>query len=218
MTEKEIFEVIKYFKEIYTTINFTDTIYFVDMNFYYIGDLHYILHGELFKENENAFTNWVKEGGKFFLRMDHVSRVKECLKKNILSLDITKDTFSLKYKNKDGNEEEFLCKKIDGGDSFFEKIIEKTTKIRSLLIYKGDLPFNYFDDKEILELYLKDNKIVEERTTDKLIEIPVKRIISILKSNVHSIRFSDCLDSGKRYTEITGNNKYVRLRQIFATI
>jgi len=218
MTKKEIFEVVKYFKNIYTTINFAEVVYFIDTSFYYLGEQHYILHGELFTKENNAFLEWLKKGGKLFMYMTQVRLLTECLKKNIISLDITDDSFSLKFKDKNDNPREFLCERLKEGDTFFDKVVDKTKMIRSKLSFKRDLPSNYFDGKELLEVYLKNGDIVDDRTSDKLIEIPVKRILSILKSNIHSIRFSNRLDNGRRYIEITGNNKFVRLHQIFATI
>jgi len=183
MTEKEIFEVIKYFKNIYTSINNGSYILFTNNRFVYQNTQYSLLYGQLDHTETNPFKEWSKNK-TFLVQIEDINILRSCLKKNIISLDITENEFKLIYKNKEEVEMIFLCSVIETPREFID-IIEKINNIEKQIYKTETLDGSILNNKEILELYLDDSKLVETRTKDKVIEIPFKRILSLLKdSNV----------------------------------
>jgi hypothetical protein len=216
MTEKEIFEVVKYFKDIYTNINQSEEIFFKGNKFFYKTGPHFLLHGELVKTESNVFVNWISDMTSVKISTKDMDELRNCLKKNIISLDVTKTEFKLTYKDREGNEKVFLCSETP--DKSFDTIVSKIDLISGELPEKEALDRAKIDSLEILELYLKEGRSTESRTDDKLIEIPVKRIVSLMKESDYFIRFSNKNDQGRRYVEISSSNAEMSMNQIFATI
>jgi hypothetical protein len=216
MTEKEIYEVVKYFKEIYTSINNGSEILFSKGKFYYQGTVYSLLYGELDSTESNSFKEWIREKN-VLLNIKDIDLLRNCLKKNVVSLDITDNEFKLTYKDKEENEMIFLCSSIEIPESF-QNIIEKINnieiKIDSTTIIEG---LN-LENKDILELYLDGSVLSENRSSDKIIEIPVKRITSLLKNSEFYINYSKKDTEGKRYVRLGSKNSLLSLNQIFATI
>jgi hypothetical protein len=217
MTEKEMFEVVKYFKSIYTTVNNkTESLLFSNKRFYYESNPHFLMFGNLKDQETNTFLEWSK-GKNFKLKLSDVDSLRGCLKKNVVEINVD-NNFSFKYKDKDEKDMEFLCSEsILSADN--EKLIDKISKIESLLIHSSSLKYDDFVNKEIIEIYLKeDGTVVEERTSDKIVEIPFKRVQSITKDSDIIVKFSDKDSEGKRYVEFSSSNELLELSQIFATI
>lgn len=217
MNEKEIFEVVKYFKSIYTIINNkTESLRFVGRKFFYETNTHFLMYGELAAQNDNPFLTWA-DGKTFEVKIKDIDSLRSSLKKNMVSLDSSGD-FSLKYKDRDENEVEFLCSESDIRESE-KSLMEKVEAIEGMLKKSGTLAYSDFFNKEIVELYLQENgEISESRTSDKIVEIPFKRIQSVIKDSDISVDFSDKDEEGKRFVRISCSNDLLSLSQIFATI
>jgi len=218
MTEKEIFEIVKYFKSIYTTINNkTEKLLISNNYFYYEADPHFLMFGKMINQENNVFLNWSND--KIFdLNFKDVDNLRSCLKKNVVSVDLDNTKFVLKYKDKEEVEQDFLCSKKEISDSD-KIIINKINIIKSLFKNQALFAYNDFINKEIIELYIKeDGTVSEERSADKIIEIPFKRVQSLIKDSDIIVKFSNKDDEGKRYVMITSSNDLLELSQIFATI
>jgi hypothetical protein len=214
MTEKEIFEVVKYFKDIYTTINNGEVIHFSGLRFFYVPNPHYLLHGKL-EASDNAFIKWLSSGEKnFSIKMSDLDDLRDCLKKNVVSIDASDLDFKLTYKDRDLNEKVFSCKHDDTRTTLSDRI----DSIIPMMVNVSGIDGSLIENMEILEIYNENGKVTNLRNSDKIVEIPVKRIISFFKDSENSIRFSDKRSEGHRYVELTGKNKLLSLSQLFATI
>jgi hypothetical protein len=219
MTQQEIFEVVKYFKSIYTKVNLQDEIYLVgksekEANLFYKGEMYYLLYGKIKSEEDNVFLTWLKNKS-VKIKISDMDSLRNCLKKNVLDLSTTDSDFSLKYTLKDGTETTFKC--INEEDESFEAVKDKITKIEGILTNKHDLDVSYFD-RDVLEIYSKKDGFTTDRNGDKLIEFPIKRILSYQKESSHVLSFSDKDENKKRYVMISSDNSVLSLSQIFATI
>jgi len=209
MNEKEIFEIVKYFKKIYTEISIKDIneIYFISNKFFYKKNPHYILYGELLPEEGNKFLEWIN-GKTFLIKLNELFSIKDSLKKNMVNSVITENEFSITYTNKENIEKIFLLK----NDIVIEDINSLKTRIDLI-----DKSIKYHSD--LLQIYLnKDNIISKERTDIKILEIPFKRVLSFVKGSKNKIEFTDELKEGKRYIKLIGENEIMKMIQIFATI
>jgi hypothetical protein len=219
MTQQEIFEVVKYFKSIYTKVNLQDEIYLVgrsekEADLFYKGEMYFLLYGMIKSEEDNVFLAWLKDK-RVKIKISDMDSLRNCLKKNVVDLTTTDSEFSLKYTLKDGTETIFKC--IDERDESFESVREKITKIEKILVNKYDLDTSYFD-RDVLEIYSKKGGFTTDRNGDKLIEFPIKRILSYQKESSHILKFSDKDENKKRYVMISSDNTLLSLSQIFATI
>jgi sporulation protein YlmC with PRC-barrel domain len=217
MTEKEMFEVVKYFKSIYTTINNkTEKLLFAGSTFYYEGNSHFLMFGRLKDQENNDFIKWSKDKN-FEIKFSDVDSLRNCLKKNVVDLNFDTD-FLFKYKDKEDNDREFLCSDVFLSEQN-KNLVNKINTIESLLTHSTSLKYDDFVNKEIIELYLNENGTVsEERSSDKIVEIPFKRVQSITKDSDIIVKFSDKDEEGKRYVEFSSSNELLELSQIFATI
>jgi hypothetical protein len=232
-TQKEIFEVIKYFGHIYTLINnnIVQKIYFVGNKFFYKKDQFFILYGELINNENNEFLKWIK-GKKVTLELDYINEFKKAaIKKNLKEMIISDNEFKIIYDDRDGNEQVFLCSNIDNKN--YHDIIKIVDKIETGLIYKYDLDFSNFEDNLILYID-KNNQTIQEKTVEKIIELPIKRILShqslskTVKNAIgidkdiegvkYILSYSDRDENNKRYVSIMSISGFVKINQIFATI
>jgi hypothetical protein len=237
MTEKDIFEVVKYFKSIYTFINIKDEILLIgnetNINIYYTPDKFFVIHGVLFNNNSNEFLKWIKNK-RVILNLSVISNLKECLKKNVINLIIDDQNFKLEYTNKDGLPEIFVCSVLDN-DKIpldFKNSIEKINYVEKKL--GEELPINSsLFENEITEIYLTEGSNLNSTSVEsenKIFELPSKRIISLLKNaDSYSIKISgndlgydikieENSPSIKQFIEISSSNDLIKLSQIFAII
>jgi hypothetical protein len=222
-SNKELFEVVKYFKSIYTTINFNnkDRVYLKGFNdhakVYYDTESHYLLHGKLFNDGNNEFLNWMN-GKNIMLELNDVKAFRECLKKNVVELTTTETEFRFEYLNKEEKTEFFVCSTANINNPY-ESVVDKIQSIDTMLSNTFDVDGSYFTN-EITKLYQDgDNGITNSRNENKIFEFPSKRLMSLQKdADKHQIRLSDIDDDEKRYIEITSSNSYISLSQIFAII
>jgi hypothetical protein len=219
MTQQEIFEIIKYFKSIYTKINLQDEIYLVgksekEADLFYKGEMYFLLFGKVKSEEDNVFLTWLKDKS-VKIKVSEMDSLRNCLKKNVVDLNMTNTEFALKYTLKDGSETVFKC--IDEKDESFEKIKDKINNIERSLNNKYVIDSSYFD-RDVLEIYSKEKGFTTDRNGDKLIEFPIKRILSYQKESSYTLSFSDKDENKKRYVMISSSNALLELSQIFATI
>lgn len=215
MEQKEMYEAVKLFKDIYTPINNGARVHFEGLDFYYEASPHFLLHGRL-AERGDPFTTWLSTGKKATVSMADADDLRECLKKNVVSLEATDSEFRLGYKDKEGNDKVFLCPAL--AESPVSDVIAKVARITAEMKNSTDLTEQSVNGREILELYVRDGDVTTERTQDKIIEIPVKRAISMLRNSTYSVRYSDRNADGRRYVRLTSANDALTMHQIFATI
>jgi hypothetical protein len=232
-SEKEMFEVVKYFKNIYTLINnrIVEKIYFVGNKFYYKKDQFFILYGELVNNENNEFLKWIK-GKKVTLELDYINDFKNnAIKKNLKDLIVSSDEFRFEYTDRDGKSQVFLCSNID--NEKYHDIIDTISSIESKLVNSYNLNFNNFEDNLVL-FTGNDGEATIEKGEEKIIEFPIKRILSyqslsktskealgIDKNDEgisYTLNFSDRDENNKRYVKISSESGYVKISQIFATI
>jgi hypothetical protein len=221
IAEKDIFEVVKYFKSIYPIINIKDKVFITNdksgyAEFYYTVDQFYMMHGRLYKNKDsNIFLDWI--GNKdFIIDLKSMSKIKESLKKNIISADIDESTFRINYTDKDGSAQSFVCSTTDSIDSEFKSVVEKINLLNKELGSDIELDKSVFSD-EITEIYMAEGSTSSSQ--EKVFELPSKRILSLIKNaNKHIMRISGELPNGKKLIEISSENDFVRLSEIFAII
>ena len=232
-SEKEFFEVVKYFKNIYTLINnrIVEKIYFVGNKFYYKKDQFFILYGELINNEKNEFLKWIKDK-KVTLSLDYINDFKnDAIKKNIIDLTVNDSEFKLEYTDRDGNNKFFLCSNEE--NKSYSEIIDTISLIELKLTNSYTLNLADFEDNLIL--YVDDNnKASQEKFDEKIIEFPIKRILSHqslsktmkkdlgvdenIEGIIYTLDFSNRDENNKRYVKINSESGYVKISQIFATI
>ena len=232
-TVKEMFEVIKYFKNIYTLINnlIVQKIYFVGNKFYYKKDQFFVLYGELENDDSNEFLKWIKDK-KVLVSLEDIAVAKtEIIRKNIESMIITDDKFMIKYADRDGNDQVFEFTNKEAPK--YDDVITTIERIEKQLTYTHALDFNDFEDTIILYVN-EDNEAVQAVQPEKIIDFPIKRILSVqsLSKTVkkalgvdysdegvtYTLEFSERDINWKRYVKITSKSGYVKINQVFATI
>lgn len=223
MEQKDIYEVVKYFKNIYTKMHVKDSesMHAIGARFYYPSDPHYIMFGEFDTSVANPFTEWVasKPGAEFRMDLTQVDALRSCLKKNIVSLDSDDSSFVLKYKDKEEKELEFRLDRLASPDPTFALVAWKVEKIEALLSSTSPLGAEMFGSKDVLQVYLdKGGSITPERTDRKLIEIPLRRVFSIMDESEISISHSEETADGRRFIRISSSGNGIKLHQVFATI
>jgi len=215
-TEKEIFEVVKYFKDIYTTINLKEEIYLVGRDFYYSSDPYFLIYGTLAEDDSNVFVKWLNDK-RTTISISEINKLRECLKKNVVSMEFDDKEFKISYKDKENIKQYFLCENKE--NKKLESTVQKIKNIQSALITKAELDENLFN-RDIFEVYIDDRgNLVETYTENKLIEIPVKKIVSNQKgADSKYVRFGPKDNLGKRYVELSSLSNKIELHQLYATI
>ena len=125
----------------------------------------------------------------------------------------------------------FVCSDVDNPK--YHDIINSIDDIEKKLVYSYELDFSNFEDN--LVLYEdENNEAVKTKTAEKIIEFPIKRILSyqfLSKKAKKAINldesedgvsymlyYSDRDNNNKRYVNITSQSSFVKINQIFATI
>jgi hypothetical protein len=138
----------------------------------------------------------------------------------------TDKEYTIKYTTKDNEEEEkiFTCLELKELDkdlrSGFEQDIKKIKELEATLGDRINVPFDFFENEEIFEVFLdEDNKIVKTRTPEKVLEIPTNKIVSLMKKpDEVFIRIGTRDELGKRCVAIGSKNSLVESTQLFITI
>lgn len=220
MMTNNAYDEFKYFKDIYTTLNKLPEMELISRNGVVSFRLHggddsdfYILRGELY--GDTTFLKWLRSGdGVLYLSTDTLSTLGKTLKKNAISVQPSENKFTFEYATKDQgdtgkNTETTLTKFIYKDDLEIGKIAES-------LVYTAELPVSAFG-RETTEIYL-DGASISTASGEKLLEIPTKKILSIVKdASKCTFAYSDATQFG-RYVSIKSSNKSMMLEQIFKTI
>jgi hypothetical protein len=174
---------------------------------------------------------WIKDKN-LTLELEYINEFKKAaIKKNLKDMIVTDDEFKIVYDDRDGNEQNFVCSNIDNPKH--HDIINSIDDIEKKLVYSYELDFSNFEDN--LVLYEdENNEAVKTKTAEKIIEFPIKRILSyqfLSKKAKKAINldesedgvsymlyYSDRDDNNKRYVNITSQSGFVKINQIFATI
>lgn len=203
------YDICKFFKSIYTQLNFAPEIYFKNNEMIFnTGSSFYINSGKILAKND--FTNWLKNKN-VLISVPDIVELGKVLKKNALEANSDNETFSIKFLTKEGNEKTIIFRNNTGDIKQFEKL----EKYENQLTNKETLPIEYFND-DILELFIKDGKLTTERGQIKLVEIPTDKIKQV-KGGEYYIKYSED-KNGQRYVQITSKNDDLELSQLFATI
>jgi hypothetical protein len=226
MTEKDIFEVVKYFKSIYSVlnINIQDDIYISGngdhINIYYKPNKFFLIYGKIKNVKSNEFLNWIS-GKNILLNISSIFELKECLKKNVISLEKDNNNFNIKYRDKNNLEKNFICSNLNDTPIEFNNLINKIILLNKEFGKELLLDSSLFKN-EITELYYSGSSDLNENTDqlDKIFELPSRRILSLLKdATTYSMRITDetTMDT-KKFIEISSSNDLIKLSQIFAII
>jgi hypothetical protein len=212
------FEVVKYFKSIYTPISsYGEALFCSNGKFFYERNPHFLMCGEFIKDDENNFIKWAADKD-FILEFSKIDDLRECLKKNVISMS-SDSNFEIKYKEKDSDTEKSFELSNSKMSVEMRTNITKIEEIDKKMKHSSKFSYSSFKEREIIELYLtQDNTVTFDRTDMKLIEVPFKRVISILKESEITIEFSELESDGKRYVKVSSSNGLIKLSQIYATI
>jgi hypothetical protein len=209
---KTIYNDFKYFKSIYTQINIDSEAYLIGQKDYVElvydrASSFYILTGKLFGDIE--LLKWLKTGKTIKVQIANLVDLGKVLKKNVISIQYDDNTFIYEYKAKDTEEIIKLEFTVCNPPS--------VTNIAYTNQFKLD---KKFFESDICEIFNKDGKLTEERTSDKIIEIPTNRILSIVKDGENTICFTNKNELGQRYVSIISLNNQlgIELCQEFLTI
>ena len=214
---KKVYPEFKFFKDIYTSINKAPAVVChvndgkLVFEFLGMNDAEFSLVYGKFTKIQTEFLKWlVSSDCTLQLNMDDVNLLAKCLKKNIQKITYDEENFSFYFLDKEGN-----SNKINFTKSSPSKL-EKINKINSMIKYSEELPEKFLS-KDILVVYLKNNKITDDENYEKLLEIPSKKVESSLKNGKYQISYSDRIGISK-YVKISCENEILRLSQIFATV
>jgi len=214
MIEKDIFKIIKYFKSIYTSINNEDEIYISNNIFLYKPNPFYIIYGKL-QDDSNAFSEWIKEKSTV-IKMSEINNLRACLKKDVISVQPSENSFSLNYTDKDMKNIFFIC--TNEINKNYQRVIDKIKDINSKFVKEFSIDDILLED-ELFTIYLgEENEITSKPTNDKIIEIPSKRILSIQKNSKKLLKISNKDQDGKRFVQLSSITELLEICQIFATI
>ena len=216
-TPKDVYEEFKYFKNIYTKINFADKISLIGdsknnrvlIHFLDVSEFT-ILVGYLY--GDTRFLNWLKDGNKRVSgNFQHFIDIGKTLKKNVDSIEWCNDYFYFYYKNK----EELMCTFMMKPDSTISspKILETEFKKEFEV---GD----NFLKSDILQIFENGNEISETKTINKIIEIPRERVYSLIKNEKLFLSFTEKDKDDTRIIKLhsKSNDLNLELIQYFRTI
>lgn len=208
--EKEVYKEFKFFKNIYTKINFSPSIIFEGENgsvkMYFERTSKYsISYGELFGCSQ--FTKWLKDhSARVQIKTEDLVEIAKCLKKNAKLVEFTDEYFKFEFLTKDETLKTVVLNKLD----------------KTNIIKKVDFDFSFeitneFFTSEIFEIFFNGVKIIDQKTPEKIFEYPIGKVNSIIKGCNATIHFTKMIDD-QRYVEISSGNEDLKLIQRFLTI
>lgn len=220
---KNNFAVIKYFKELYKTFKTSEEICITNGKMIFPKNQFYLMVGEIkvVDDDDDHFSKWVQEK-TVLLNSDEVFRVKGTVGKNVNSIEHTDEEYVIDYKfrEKDKTETDSVFKCKSGCEDAFSDISNKIEKIESKFTKEFTISDLDIFDVEILSLYLdeKDN-LVTERSNKRLIDIPIKRLFSVLQDMTSAfVKISEIDDMNRRYIAVGSENEFAKITQIFLTV
>lgn len=220
---KNLYNEFKAFKNIYTSINISEGVYFLANNLGGINllfsqdSVFYSLFGEWRVDTE--FSKWLQhEKYCVYFELSEINQISKCLKKNAVSVEFEGRTCKFEFNDKDGNL--VVIKKGPINLQVQKSIEARISQYNQIPMKTVFLEDKYFED-DIFEVFLKDEKEVAlERTDDKLLEIPSDRIKSKIKNSNATISFSELTRLNNRYVKLsfTSEELSLTLNQMFLTI
>ena len=216
--QKEVYKIIKFFKDIYSDLNKGKDILFENsyntkqLSFTYINSnnsipIFYLLSGSL--EDDNSFISWLNSfKDKVFITMQFSDfrSISKCLKKNVISYESTETTFIIKYNEKDVTESKEIIFEIQNKEIPEVSLIKKIDNLlfNSKIFTFSEKEFNKFGN-EIVEIYNNENKLsAEGNLEEKLLEVSKNELLSSMKNGSYCISFTNKLSAinADRYIKI----------------
>lgn len=212
---KSVYNDFKYFKAIYTSLTKADTIkIFADGTSVKFQLLDYKdsefskLFGE-FPVLSTNFMQWCLSSKKSLkFPVAYFVKIAKTLKANVVSLSFDDNSFTFNFME-DSNPSSITFSALPYDDP--------SQKFFDMFTYTYSLP-NDFTSDDLCRIYLSDNVITKKSSKDKLLEIPTKKILSLVKDGVNSVYMSDEKDGGSRYVGIYSENKNLKMAQVFLTV
>ena len=212
---KSVYNDFKYFKAIYTSLNKADTIkIFADGTSVKFQLLDYKdsefskLFGE-FPVLSTNFMQWCLSSKKSLkFPVAYFVKLAKTLKTNIVSLSFDDNSFTFNFAE-DSNPSSITFSALPYDDP--------SQKFFDMFTYTYSLP-NDFTSDDLCRIYLSNNIITKKSSKDKLLEIPTKKILSLVKDGINSVYMSDEKDGGSRYVGINSENKNLKMMQVFLTV
>lgn len=220
---KLIYPDFKYLKSIYTSLNISNTVYFIGnkkenkINLYFDTSEQpfFKLYGEL--SAETIFSKFLIENN-FIIKVPikELSAISKALKSNIISIETENENEPfIKFSFND---------KAQGLTQFKYNCLTEFKEFENIINYYSKCQNNKeinFETEELFEIFLTNEKeITTEKTTEKLIEIPAARVKSFLKNSNKRILFSEKNNNNERIVILESENPDLKLKlgQIFRTI
>ena len=212
---KSVYNDFKYFKAIYTSLNKADTIkIFADGTSVKFQLLDYKdsefskLFGE-FPVLSTNFMQWCLSSKKSLkFPVAYFVKIAKTLKANVVSLSFDDNSFTFNF-TEDSNPSSITFSALPYDDP--------SQKFFDMFTHTYSLP-NDFTSDDLCRIYLSDNIITKKSSKDKLLEIPTKKILSLVKDGINSVYMSDEKDGGSRYVGIYSENKNLKMTQVFLTV
>lgn len=231
--KKVVYETVKSLKEIFTKLTAPkiNKIYFDSLNFAFESQETFILGGSIKfdpSKGESKFFEWL-QGKKVSTSIPDLAEMAKCLKSYATSIEMDNDHFTFFYEKPTGettlNEKGKSVKitapanitfYVSEEKSPFEKIerIENTLSIKDYQIPSSIVSLSVFN------LFLSGENIIGERTdgSEKIIEIPSKKLLSLLDKESCKVSISNRIDELFRYVKVSSEIEKISMNQYFATI
>lgn len=186
------FDIIKFIKEIYVPLNLAEK-FLIDgtsgkLKIYFPDGRFNILYGQILKTN-NPFAEWLN-GKVVEINLRCWKKIKELLKKNVISYEFTENYFKII-----SIDSEFIFENTPELISVYP--IKKVKDISLLLGEKQEISKSEYQ-KDIFLVYLNGTEVSYTKTENKLLEVPAKLVKSFLKENTRYIQFSE-RKNGRRF-------------------
>lgn len=212
---KAVYNDFKYFKSIYTSLNKADTVrIFSDGTSVKFQLLDYKdsefskLFGE-FPVLSTNFMQWCLSSKKSLkFPVAYFVKIAKTLKANVVSLSFDDNSFTFNFLE-DSNPSSITFSALSYDDP--------SQKFFDMFTHTYSLP-NDFTSDDLCRIYLLNDNITKKTSDNKLLEIPTKKILSLVKDGINSVYASDEKDGGSRYVGIASENKNLKMTQVFLTV
>lgn len=215
---KTVYPEFKSFKDIYTRLKVSETVYFRGNKLLYSDSVilgfgsdspFYRLYGKW--ENSTKFGEWLRNGKTVSTSIDNINSIAKCLKKNAASIEYDDKKFAFCFNDKDGNPQV-----VELEDTFREILFESPFK--NIEFIEKILESSLFED-DLIRIYRYGDELTLEKTDDLLLEVPRTSVLSFQpKSENIVIRFTKNPEKCRKYVEIESTYEGLTLTQLFATI
>ena len=212
------YEVFKFFKNTYTKVNSASRVVInsnLEMELLGCSNSEYFLFvGKII--DRNLLTNWLEKhpGKSISIDVNLWNMLGKCLKRDAEDITFSDSGVVFQMANADNMPPYLISFKLEDNQRN-----EKKNKILSKLSTEKVNITDRLLHQDVLELYTTDQNtlLVDGKSENKLIEIPVARILSLQKDCDVYLRFSDD-NTTPRYVAISTATNLIELEQVFATI